>query len=444
MEKAKKKMFAITCIITVLLVLITIVTTIIVLTVQKEKRQNTVPTIALIGAETVELNLNETYEETGARAYIEDEDKSNLISTEGEVDTSKPGEYKLKYTVTNEKKTKTNTVERKIIVKDNIPPTIELKGKAQITIYKNTKYEEPGYVAKDNYDGDITNKVIVNGLVDNSKVGEYELTYSVKDSYNNKTEIKRKIIVKEKPVIQTTEPSSNTNNTNNINNTNKLNTKVRGLPVLMYHFFYDASKGQKGRDNNWMEISAFEEQMKYLSDNNYYFPSWEEVEDFVDGKRKLPEKSVVITIDDGDQTFIDLAIPIIEKYNIKATSFVVTGWNGTWLPKTYRSSHMDFQSHSHDSHRAGTNGKGRLVNMNYEEAVQDVTKSKEIIGNCKVFCYPFGHYNDTSIQALKDSSYALAFTTREGRVYPGANKFVLPRIRISKGISLSSFIEKVK
>jgi peptidoglycan/xylan/chitin deacetylase (PgdA/CDA1 family) len=438
MEKTKKKTIVITCIIAVILVLIAIITTITILTIQKEKRQNTVPTIALIGAETVELNLNETYEETGAKAYIEDEDKSNLILTEGEVDTSKPGEYKLKYIVTNEKKTQANTVERNVIVKDNIPPTIELKGKTQITIYKNAKYEEPGYIAKDNCDGDITNKVTVNGIVDNSKVGEYELTYSVEDSYNNKAEMKRKIIVKEKPVVQTTDSSSNTNSTN------KLNTKVRGIPVLMYHFFYDASKGQSGRDNNWMEISSFEEQMKYLSDNNYYFPSWEEVEKFIDGKGKLPEKSVVITIDDGDQTFIDLAIPVIEKYNVKATSFVVTSWNGTWLPKTYKSSHMDFQSHSHDSHRAGANGKGRLINMSYEEAVQDVTKSKTIIGNCKVFCYPFGHYNDTSIQALKDSGYTLAFTTKEGRVYPGANKFALPRIRMSKGVSLNSFIEKVK
>lgn len=435
MEKSKKKKIVITCTITVsIILLIVTIMTATILIIQKEKRENIVPTISLIGAETIELNLNETYEETGAKAYIDNEDRSNSILKEGKVDTSKPGKYKIKYTIKNKKQTQANTVERNIIVKDNIPPTIQLKGETQISIYKNAKYNEPGYTAKDNCDGDITNKVKVTGTVDNTKVGEYELTYSVEDSYNNKSQIKRKIIVKEKPVIQASENSD----------TNKLNTKVKGLPVLMYHFFYDESKGEKGKDNNWMEISAFEEQMKYLSDNNYYFPTWEEVEAFVDGKRSLPSKSVVITIDDGDQSFIKLAIPIIETYNVKATSFVVTSWNGNWLPKTYRSSHMDFQSHSHDSHRAGANGKGRLVNMSYEEAVQDVTKSKNIIGNCKVFCYPFGHYNYTSIKALKDSNYILAFTTQGGKVYPGANKFALPRVRMSKGISLNSFIEKIK
>lgn len=237
-------------------------------------------------------------------------------------------------------------------------------------------------------------------------------------------------------------------NTNTIttssSETTKLSTK-RGLPVLMYHFFYDKEKdGEKGKDNNCMEVSAFEAQMKYLSDNNYYFPSWQEVEDFIDKKIGLPEKSVVITIDDGDQSFINYAIPIIEKYNVKATSFVVTSWNGDWLPETYSSSHLNFQSHSHDMHRAGANGKGRFVNLSYADGLADVTKSKEIIGDCTIFCYPFGHYNDTAIKALKAAGYKLAFTTKGGRVYQGAKKFELPRVRMSKGISLSAFKEAVK
>lgn len=394
-----------------------------------QKQRSIVPTISLVGEETIELNLNDVYEELGATAYIKDKDKSSLIVLDGEVDTTKPGEYKITYTIMNEKKDKSNTIERNIIVKDNIAPTIELKGELEQKIYQDSKYEEAGYVATDNCDGDITSKVVVTGEVDTTKVGTYEITYTVEDSYQNKAEAKRTVIVQAKPVAKSS---------------SKLNTKVRGLPVLMYHFFYDASQGQTGKDANFMEISAFEEQMKYLSDNEYYFPTWDEVEKFIDGEITLPAKSVVITIDDGDQSFIDLAIPIIEKYNVKATSFVVTSWNGDWLPAVYRSSHLDFQSHSHDSHRAGANGKGRLVNLSYDEALEDVTTSKNIIGNCKVFCYPFGHYNDTAIRALIDANYTLAFTTVGGRVYPGANKLALPRVRMSKGVSMSSFINMVK
>lgn len=302
--------------------------------------------------------------------------------------------------------------------KDETAPTITLNGESKITISLNDIYKEEGCKVEDDCDGDITDKVVITGKVDTKQEGEYTITYTVEDSSQNKAELTRKVIVKK--------------------------ALENGLPVLMYHFFYDSSIGEQGNDSNWMEVSDFEEQMKYLSDNDFYFPSWREVEDYIDGKKGLPEKSVVVTIDDGDETYIKYAIPIIEKYNVKATSFVVTSWNGDWLPIEYRSSHMDFQSHSHDMHKAGANGKGRFVNLNYEEALEDVTKSKNIIGDCTVFCYPFGHYNDTAIKALKNSGYTLAFTTNGGRVYKGADKYTLPRVRMSKGISLSAFKQAVQ
>lgn len=344
--------------------------------------------------------------------------------------------------IEDEKNTNSSEVQRTIYVKDETAPVITLKGKKEITININTQYKDEGCTAKDNCDGDITDKVTITGEVDTKKVGEYTITYTVEDSSKNKAETTRKVIVKQNESAN--KVNAATKETVTTSATTKVNTSKRGLPVLMYHFFYDAKAGEKGADNNFMEVSAFEEQMKYLSENNFYFPSWSEVEAYVNGTKTLPSKSVVITIDDGDASFIKYAIPIIEKYNVKATSFVVTSWNGDWLPKSYASSHLDFESHSHDMHKAGANGKGRFVNLSYKEALEDVTKSKNIIGNCTVFCYPFGHYNDTAKKVLKDAGYKLAFTTKGGRVYPGQDKYALPRVRVSKGISLSAFKEAVK
>lgn len=393
-----------------------------------------IPTISLIGDENINLQLNDNYEEQGAQAFLKENDVSGNIIIDGKVDTSKIGEYKLKYTIFNSKNENPVSVERVVNIVDEIAPEITLKGKAEVSIYVGDTYKDEGCTALDNYDGDITNKASITGEVDTTKEGTYTITYKVADSSNNASETTRKVIVKKKPPVTVTTSAS----------TSKVNTSKRGLPVLMYHFFYDASKGEKGTDNNWMEVLAFEAQMKYLADNNYYFPSWNEVEAYINGTKTLPAKSVVITIDDGDASFIKYAIPIIEKYNVKATSFVVTSWNGNWLPKSYKSSYLDFQSHSHDMHRSGANGKGRFVNLSYKDALEDVTKSKNIIGNCTVFCYPFGHYNDNAIKVLKDAGYKLAFTTKSGRVYPGQNKFALPRIRMSKGISMSAFKEAVK
>ena len=212
----------------------------------------------------------------------------------------------------------------------------------------------------------------------------------------------------------------------------------------MYHFFYDEQAGETAPDNNYMEIHDFEEQIKYLAENNYYVPSWDELADFVNGKIGLPEKSIIITVDDGDESFFKLAVPVLEKYNFYATSFVITSWYPD-RPEKYPSPVIDYQSHSNDMHIAGTDGKGAILTIDYNSACEDLKASRSILGeNCKIFCYPFGHYNDRAKQILKDCNYTMAFTVEGGYVTPGMDPYQLPRVRMSKGISLNAFITKIK
>lgn len=222
-------------------------------------------------------------------------------------------------------------------------------------------------------------------------------------------------------------------------------SKERGLPVLMYHFFYDASAGETGKDSNFMEIHDFEEQIKYLSENEYYVPTWEEVLGYIKGENGLPLKSIVITVDDGDESFFRLAVPVLEKYNFTATSFLITSWYTSPLDRAKYPSVIDFQSHSHNMHIPGSNGKGAFLTIDYNSACKDLETSRSIIGDdCRVFCYPFGHFNDSCKKTLKDCNYILAFTTQGGRVFPGDDPYELSRVRMSKGDSLNAFISKVK
>ena len=214
-----------------------------------------------------------------------------------------------------------------------------------------------------------------------------------------------------------------------------------GLPVLMYHFFYDKNE-REPQDGNWIEINDFEQQIKYLSENDFYFPTWEEVEEYIDGKTELPEKSVVITVDDGDPSFFELGVPIIQKYNVQATSFVVAYWYGDVAQN--KENNISYQSHSYDMHKGGNNGKGVMLSWSYEKMVEDLKTSQEVLGGANIFCYPFGQYNELDIKALKDTGFKLAFTTQGGRVKKGASKYELPRVRISGTTSLESFIKKVE
>lgn len=96
-------------------------------------------------------------------------------------------------------------LEKTIKKVDDEKPIIKLKGDDVIYIDSKTKYEEPGFIATDNCDKDLTNKVTVNGIVGN-EIGTYNITYIVSDSSGNETSVTRTIIVFE-------------NNNSNINDT---------------------------------------------------------------------------------------------------------------------------------------------------------------------------------------------------------------------------------
>jgi len=415
----------------IIFLLIIIIASVIVLVLKllEEKRQNElVPELNLIGEKEITLKLDEIYEEQGADALLDEEKINDKIKITGTVDNTKIGTYEIIYRVTNNRDK--NPVEEKRIINviDDISPKITLNGESKIKIYQNAKYTEQGAKATDNYDGDITESIVISGTVDTSQIGTYTIEYLVNDSSGNEAKAERKVTVQEKPQpkVQTTSGGVKTN----------------GLSVLMYHFFYD-KKVSSGPDDNWMEISDFEAQMKYLSENNYYFPSWQEVEDYIDGKISLPAKSVVITVDDGNSSFFELAVPIIKKYNVKATSFVITSWYGVEAAK-YKSNNIILQSHSHNMHRSGSNGKGALLSASREQILADINSSNKLIGKSTVFCYPLGHYNENVQSVLKDAGIRLAFTTKYGRVYKGSNKMQLPRVRMSKGVSLAAFRNMVK
>ena len=221
--------------------------------------------------------------------------------------------------------------------------------------------------------------------------------------------------------------------------------KSTALPILMYHFFYDPARGETGGDNNWLDVKTFEDQIKYLTDNNYYFPNWDEVKQYVAGQLSLPEKSIVLTDDDGSSSFFDLAVPILTKYKVPVTSFVITSWTD---PKTINTDKnlVTFMSHSHDMHQAGCEGGhgGLFRCLDHDKAIADLTTSRNMIGGGDVFCYPFGDYTDQAIQELKEAGFALAVTTEYGKAMIGSDPLLLPRIRISKTTDLASFISTIQ
>ena len=80
---------------------------------------------------------------------------------------------------------------------------------------------------------------------------------------------------------------------------------------------------------------------------------------------------MIITDDDADQTWFDLAAPVVDKYKLLTTSFMITAYRQDPPPNAY----VLRRSHTHDMHQAGANGQGRIVNWSVPEIVADMEAS---------------------------------------------------------------------
>jgi len=216
------------------------------------------------------------------------------------------------------------------------------------------------------------------------------------------------------------------------------------IAVLNYHFFYDPTLGEECDESICLEVSKFREQLDYLKNNGYKTLKMSEFKKWMFGEIELPEKSVLITVDDGAKGTGkhngNKLIPILEEYNMNATLFLITGW---WSVENYRSKNLDIQSHTNDMHKYGTCGRGQLVCYSKDQALADLKKSLEIVDNNDSFCYPFYSYSDTAIQAVKEAGFQIAFVGGSVKARRSNNKYLIPRYPIYKTTTLNQFIKMV-
>ncbi|MDR0788687.1 MAG: polysaccharide deacetylase family protein [Bifidobacteriaceae bacterium] len=219
------------------------------------------------------------------------------------------------------------------------------------------------------------------------------------------------------------------------------------IPILMYHYFYDPNNPTGEMNSNVLSSADFDAEMKYLSENSFYYPSWLEINDFLDGKITLPIKSVIVTDDDNTATWFNIGLPIVEKYKVMATQFTITGtewWDGHSydnLPASL-SKYVIMRSHTnamHGPNRGEFVGymKGGDPNLIANDLIES---AKRLGGKKEVLCYPAGEYSDSTLDGLRMAGYNLGVTTKPGTVKFDSIKLELPRIRISSGQDLTSFM----
>ncbi len=118
----------------------------------------------------------------------------DTVFTKDKLDTSETYYWRLKVYDTY-KDSAVNTGKFNTPYVDMVAPVLTLKGDDPLMLSLGVRFEDPGATAIDNFDGDISDHILVSGEVNTSKAGTYKLTYSVADSAGNKASITRDVIV---------------------------------------------------------------------------------------------------------------------------------------------------------------------------------------------------------------------------------------------------------
>ena len=213
-----------------------------------------------------------------------------------------------------------------------------------------------------------------------------------------------------------------------------------GVPVLYYHSV-DPSEA------NEVIISPekLREELTFIKDSGYTTLTMSELNDYILNNAPIPEKSIVITFDDGYADNYANAFPILKELDIKATIFVISNFtdkDGYYMTsqqiKEMSDYGIDIQSH--------TASHAHLNQLTYEEQLNELKTSKEKLESITEkpvisIAYPFGDYDDNTILASKEAGYSLSFNTNRGLSDRNDNPLTLNRIYVSSAYSIEQFKE---
>lgn len=218
------------------------------------------------------------------------------------------------------------------------------------------------------------------------------------------------------------------------------------VAVMMYHHLTDKPMPQFP----WvLSASEFDDQMKLLKQEGFHVITMEQYRQFMLYGGAVPDNAVLLTFDDGYESFYKVAFPILKKYGYTAIDFVIVSTidhpdpNGvpklTWdQMREMKREGMGFYNHTYDMHHYGivdAEGGQRpalsaLLYINdenrneyneeyYSRVTHDLAKAeqrlREELGNTdSALAFPYGSYNDKLLSVCNSLGISLTFKTKDG------------------------------
>lgn len=229
---------------------------------------------------------------------------------------------------------------------------------------------------------------------------------------------------------------------------------------LLYHRFvtqaeYDALRG----DDRYYAVSdeRFEEHLRSLRDGGYRTLATDECLAYLRGEFTPPEKSVLLTIDDGYVSTLTRAQPLLKKYGMRATLFATADENAHIFAEgrprqrrltneelqTLDPSVIDVQAHGL-SHRP-------LRDMSNDNLAVELTASRMVLAKVtgrpvRCMAVPGNHYDARVLREAKQAGYEAVFTSDAGSLDVGDDPFGLPRVNVAgyfDAAGVASIIEPI-
>lgn len=225
----------------------------------------------------------------------------------------------------------------------------------------------------------------------------------------------------------------------------------------MYHIIDRARSKQEAK--YCCPPDRFEAQMRYLRESGQNLLSLDQIATAIQGRSAWPATGVGVTFDDGFRDTFRQALPVLTRYNIPATMFLLAdriGAHNHWMtPRGFPERELMSESEMLEMQAAGvcigshTCSHPRLPQLDEANCMAEIKVSREklqaLTGSAvNHFAYPFGLYDDKALTAVAAAGYLTACSTRSGFNGEGIEPYLLRRTEIYGKDTLWQFKQKLK
>lgn len=242
------------------------------------------------------------------------------------------------------------------------------------------------------------------------------------------------------------------------------------IPIIMYH---NISPKPSLTGQYCVSVKEFEKDLINIGNSGYTPVSIQQLISYYNNSEPLPEKPIVITFDDGQESFYKYAFPLLKKYNYCAVMNIVGSFtdqytqindhnvdysylNWTEVQQLYNSKIVEIGNHTYNMHEITALRKGCGIKKGQEpleycnELNADIGMLQERLKaftgeTAYIFAYPYGHISQQAPEIIKQMGFQAMLTCEEKLNYTRDENWIynLGRFNRSGNITSNEFFKKL-